>query len=75
MKSENYQYVTTQMLFMQGILIRCWQNTQLMGKASRKYVDIILTPLKLHFCLVKLRFTGVYIIFLILLKNINVGTH
>ena len=27
--------------------------------------------LKLHFCIVKLEFTGVYIIFLFLLKNID----
>ena len=30
-------------------------------------------PLKPHFYIVKLRFIGVYIIFLILLKNINCG--
>ena len=31
-------------------------------------------PLKPHFSIVKLGFTGVYIIFLILLKNIDCGT-
>ena len=31
-------------------------------------------PLKPHFYIVKLGFTGVYIIFLILLKNIDCGT-
>ena len=33
----------------------------------------MLTPLKPHFYIVKLGFTGVYIIFLFLLKNIDCG--
>ena len=41
--------------------------------ASRKNAYIILTPLKPHFYIVKLGFTGVYIIFLFLLKNIDCG--
>ena len=32
-------------------------------------------PLKPHFYIVKLRFTGVYIIFLISAQNIDCGTH
>ena len=38
-----------------------------------KTCPLILTTLKPHFYIVKLRFTGVYIIFLILLKNIACG--
>ena len=41
------------------------------ARASRKYAYIILTPLKPHFYIVKLGFTGFYIIFLFLLKNID----
>ena len=41
--------------------------------ASRKHAYIILTPLKPHFYIVKLGFTGVYLIFLFLLKNIDCG--
>ena len=40
---------------------------------SRKHAYIILTPLKSHFYIVKLRFTGVYIIFLISAQNIDCG--
>ena len=41
---------------------------------SRKHAYIILTPLNPTFIIiVKLGFTGVYIIFLILLKNIDCG--
>ena len=40
---------------------------------SRKHAYIILTPVKPHFYIVKLGFTGVYIIFLFLLKNIDRG--
>ena len=40
---------------------------------SRKHAYIILTPLKPHFYIVKLGFTGVYIIFLISVKNIDCG--
>ena len=36
-----------------------------MKYTSRKYTYIILNPLKPHFYIVKLGFTGVYIIFLI----------
>ena len=36
-------------------------------------MPIYFYPLKPHFYMVKLRFTGVYIIFLFLLKNINCG--
>ena len=39
--------------------------------SSRKHAYIILTPLQPHFYIVKLGFTGVYIIFLILLNNID----
>ena len=35
------------------------------ASSSRKHTYIILTPLKPHFYIVKLGFTGVYIIFLI----------
>ena len=38
-----------------------WTKSQ----SSRKHANIILTPLKPHFYIVKLGFTGVYIIFLI----------
>ena len=37
--------------------------------SSRKHAYIILTPLKIHFYIVKLGFTGFYIICLILLKK------
>ena len=40
---------------------------------SRKHAYIILTPLKPHFYIVKLGFTGVYIIFLIFAQNIDCG--
>ena len=40
---------------------------------SGKHAYIILTPLKPHFYIAKLGFTGVYIIFLILLKNTDCG--
>ena len=40
---------------------------------SRKHAYIILTPLKPYFYIVKLGFTGVYLIFLILLKLIDCG--
>ena len=40
---------------------------------SRKHAYIILTPLKPHFYIVKLGFTGVYIIFLISAQNIDYG--
>ena len=44
-------------------------------QSSRKHAYTILTPLKPHFYTVKLGFTGVYIIFLILLKKTEiVGT-
>ena len=41
--------------------------------ASRKH-DYNFDPLKPHFYIVKLGLTGVYIIFLFLLKNIDGGT-
>ena len=41
--------------------------------SSRKHAYIILTPLKPNFYLVKLEFTGVYIIFLISAQNIDCG--
>ena len=40
---------------------------------SRKHAYIILTPLKPHFYIVKLGFTGLYIIFLISAQNIDCG--
>ena len=40
---------------------------------SRKHVYIILIPLKPHFYIVKLGFTGVHIIFLISAQNIDCG--
>ena len=40
---------------------------------SRKHAYIILTPLKPHFYIVKLGFTGVYIIFLISAQNVDCG--
>ena len=43
------------------------------GPPSRKHAYIILTSLKPHFYVVKLVFTGVYIIFLFVLKNIDCG--
>ena len=46
---------------------RTWQS------ASRKQTYIMLTPLKSNLYIVKLGFTGVYIIFLFLLKNIDCG--
>ena len=39
----------------------------------RKLAYIILTPLKPHFYIVKLGYTGVYIIFLISAQNIDCG--
>ena len=42
-------------------------------RASRKHAYIILTPFKPYFCIGKVGFTGVYIIFLFLLKNIDCG--
>ena len=50
---------------------RLWQFVNL-SISSRKHTYIILTPLKPHFYMVKLGFTGLYIIFLILLKK-NIG--
>ena len=44
-----------------------------MLSTSRKHAYIILTPLKPHFYIVKLGFTGVYIIFLISPQNIDCG--
>ena len=43
------------------------------GPSSRKHAYIILTPLKPHFYIVKLGFTGVFIIFLISAQNIDCG--
>ena len=40
---------------------------------SRKHAYIILTPLKLHFYIVKLGFTGVYVIFLISAQKHRLG--
>ena len=40
---------------------------------SRKHAYIILTPLNPVFYIVKLGFTGVYIIFLISVQNIDYG--
>ena len=42
-------------------------------KPSRKHAYIILTPLKPHFYIVALGFTGVYIIFLNSAQNIDCG--
>ena len=44
-------------------------------KTSRKHAYIILTPIKPHFYIVKLGFTGVYIIFLISAQKKIVGTY
>ena len=52
--------------FAQAGLIKKWYS-------SRKHAYIILTPLKPHLYIVKLEFTVVFIIFLILLKNICCG--
>ena len=41
--------------------------------SSQKHTYIILTPLKPHFYIVKLGFTGVYIIFLIAAQNKDCG--
>ena len=41
--------------------------------SSRKHAYIILTPHEPHFYIVKLGFTGVYIIFLISAQNIDCG--
>ena len=50
------------------------RNGKPLGVSSaRKHAYIVLTPLKPHFYTVKLRFKGVYIIFLILPKNIDCG--
>ena len=46
-----------------------WSGPLLSAYTSRKHDYIILTPLKPHFYIVKLRFTGVYIIFLISAKK------
>ena len=46
---------------------------QVKSISSRIHAYIILTPLNPTFILVKLGFVGVYIIFLILLKNIDSG--
>ena len=48
-------------------------NGEAPDKPSRKHAYIILTPLKPHFYIVKLGFTGVYIIFLISAQNIDCG--
>ena len=45
-----------------------WRDRYIMW-SSRKHAYIILTPLKPQFYIVKLEFTGVYVIFLILQKN------
>ena len=44
-----------------------------MGISSRKHAYINIDPLKSHFYIVKLEFTGVYIIFLISAENIDCG--
>ena len=44
-----------------------------MGTPSRKHAYIILTPLNPTIYIVKLGFTGVYIIFLISAQNIDCG--
>ena len=44
-----------------------------LSSTSRKHAYIILTPLEPHFYIVKLVFTGVYIIFIIWLKTIDCG--
>ena len=70
--------------FMYGIYLRVYNSTNApmipvipkILSASRKHAYIILTPLNPLFYIVKLGFTGVYIIFiifLILLKNIDCG--
>ena len=41
--------------------------------SSQKYAYIVLTPLKPHIYIVKLGFTGVYVIFLISAQNIDCG--
>ena len=58
-------------------LIPSWLSTSIYigplsaRQASRKHVYIILTPLKPHFYIVKLEFTGVYVIFLISAQKHN----
>ena len=49
------------------------QNWSTWCQSSRKHAYIILTPLNPIFYIVKLGFTGVYIIFLISAKNIDYG--
>ena len=53
--------------------LHCLQRQGISGfsRTSRKY--IILTPLKPHIYIVKLGFTGIYIIFLLSAKNIDCG--
>ena len=67
-------------IFFLHLLLYCWVLHQEIGvrfraskTASRKHAYIILTPLKPHFYIVKLGFTGVYIIFLISAQNIDCG--
>ena len=60
-----YQTEPEKSSFMIGSLFLCFYIT--------KYTYIILTPLKPRFYIVKLGFTGVYIIFLIFAQNIDCG--
>ena len=60
---------------MSSLFFSLWEmkKKKLFFLASRKLVDIILTPLKPHFYIVKLGFTGVNIIFRISAQNIDCG--
>ena len=53
-----------------NILATAWQNQH-----TTKTCPYNIDPLKPHFYIVKLGFTGAYIIFPISAQNINCGTH
>ena len=63
-----------QILFSEKTISKYRQNIHVpYSVSSRKHAYIILTPLKSHFYIVKLGFTGVYIIFLMFAQNIDCG--
>ena len=53
---------------------KAWKGNILFEKTLQKHAYIIVDPLKPHFYIVKLGFTGVYIIFLISAQKQIVGT-
>ena len=60
----------------QAGLCRTWSETQIVGFVTHRltcYHQANIYPLEPHFYIVKLGYTGVYLIFLFLLQNIDCG--